>query len=64
MKYSRGAGMSETICLSSGAEFDRNLLLTDEELGNGYCPACMSGYIEFGYTESHDEEIPIIVVER
>ena len=56
--------MSNTICLSCGAEFDRDLLLTDEELGNGYCPACMSDYIEFGYTESHDEEIPLIVVER
>jgi len=64
VKYRRGDGMSNTICLSCGAEFDRDLLLTDEELGNGYCPACMSDYIEFGYTESHDEEIPLIVVER
>ena len=56
--------MSKTVCLSCGAEFDRSLLLTDEELGNGFCPVCMSDYIELGWTESHDEEIPVLVMER
>lgn len=56
--------MSKTICLSCGAEFDRTLLLSDEELGNGCCPDCMSDYIELGYAESEDEEIPVLVIER
>lgn len=59
-----GDGMSKTICLSCGSEFDRSSLLTDEELGNGYCPVCMSDYIELGWIEAFFEEIPVLVAER